>query len=85
MRRREFITILCYAATAWPRSAIGQAATTRPLIGWVSGGGRTASWTFVEAFLEGMRDFSYVEGKQFDFTHRFADGYVEDCPCLRTS
>jgi putative ABC transport system substrate-binding protein len=83
MRRREFITLLCSAATAWPRSSVGQAlSTTRPLIGWVSGGGRTASWTFVEAFLEGMRDFGYVEGKQFDFTLRFADGYVDRLPGL---
>jgi putative tryptophan/tyrosine transport system substrate-binding protein len=83
MRRREFITLLCCAATAWPRSSNGQAPSkTRPLIGWVSGGGRTASWTFVEAFLEGMRDFGYVEGKQFDFTARFADGYVERLPLL---
>jgi putative ABC transport system substrate-binding protein len=29
-----------------------------------------------------MRDFGYVEGKQFDFTHRFADGYVERLPAL---
>ena len=83
MRRREFITLLCCAATAWPRSSAGQAPSkTRPLIGWISGGGRTASWTFGEAFLEGMRDFGYVEGKQFDFTYRFADGYVERLPGL---
>jgi putative ABC transport system substrate-binding protein len=77
MKRREFITILCCAAMAWPRSAIGQASTKRPLIGWVSGGERTASWVFVEAFLQGMRDFGYFEGQNFDFTYRFADGYVE--------
>ena len=82
MRRREFITILCYAATAWPRSAVGQASTKRPLIAWVSGGERTASWVFVEAFLQGMRDLGYFEGQHFDFTYRFADGYVERLPQL---
>jgi putative tryptophan/tyrosine transport system substrate-binding protein len=29
-----------------------------------------------------MRDFGYVEGKQFDFTTRFADGYAERLPLL---
>jgi putative ABC transport system substrate-binding protein len=82
MRRREFITVLCYAAMAWPRSAVGQASTKRPLIAWVSGGERTASWVFVEAFLQGMRDFGYFEGQNFDFTYRFADGYVERLPLL---
>ena len=52
------------------------------LIAWVSGGERTASWVFVEAFLQGMRDFGYIEGQHFDFTYRFADGYVERLPLL---
>src|SRR5436189_2881308 len=82
MRRREFITILCYAATAWPRSAVGQVSTKRPLSAWLSGGERTASWVFVEAFLQGMRDLGYVDGQQFDIAFRFADGYVERLPTL---
>src|SRR3954465_2964859 len=83
MKRREFITLLCCVAAAAPRSSVGQTPSkTQPLIGWVSGGGRAASWTFVEAFLEGMRDFGYVEGKHFDFTYRFADGYLERLPVL---
>jgi ABC-type uncharacterized transport system substrate-binding protein len=82
MRRREFIWLLCSAATLWPRLAIGQASSKRPLVAWISGGERTASWTFVEAFLQGMREFGYIEGQQFDFTPRFADGYVERLPAL---
>src|SRR3954451_24443250 len=82
MKRREFIILLCCVATAGPVSANDQAPTKRPLIAWVSGGERTASWVFVEAFLQGMREFGYVEGQQFDFTYRFADGYVERLPLL---
>jgi putative tryptophan/tyrosine transport system substrate-binding protein len=77
MRRREFICLLSYATTLWPSSAISQTSTKRPLIAWISGGERNASWVFVEAFLQGMRDFGYIEGQHFDFTPRFADGYVE--------
>jgi putative ABC transport system substrate-binding protein len=77
MRRREFVIFLGGAATAWPRSALAQVSTKRPLIAWLSGGEQTASWVFVETFLQGMRDYGYVDGQQFDIAYRFADGYVE--------
>ncbi len=57
--RREFITLLGGAAV-WPLGAVAQVSTKRPLIAWLSLGGRTASWAFVEAFLRGMRDFGYT-------------------------
>jgi putative ABC transport system substrate-binding protein len=82
MRRREFIVLLGGAATAWPHSALAQVSTKRPLIAWLSGGERNASWIFVEAFLQGMRDLGYIDGQQFDIAYRFADGYVERLPTL---
>jgi len=81
MRRREFIVVIGGAA-AWPHSALAQGMIKRPLIAWLSGGERTASWVFVEAFLQGMRDLGYVDGQQFDIAFRFADGYVERLPTL---
>jgi putative ABC transport system substrate-binding protein len=81
MRRRDFIT-LGGAAAAWPVAAIAQVSTKRPLIAWLSLGERTASWTFVEAFLHGMRDFGYTDGDNFEFAPRFADGYIERLPML---
>src|SRR6478752_4101594 len=82
MRRREFLTLLGGAAAAWPVAAIAQVSTKRPLIAWLSLGERTASWTFVEAFLHGMRDFGYTDGDNFEFAPRFADGYIERLPML---
>ena len=82
MRRREFITLIGGVATAWPHSTLAQVSTKRPLIAWLSGGEQTASWVFVEAFLQGMRDLGYVDGQQFDIVYRFADGYVERLPAL---
>jgi len=80
--RREFITLLGGTAVAWPLRAVAQVSTRRPLIAWLSGGERTASWTFVQSFLQGMRDFGYIEGDTFDFVPRFADGYIERLPAL---
>jgi putative tryptophan/tyrosine transport system substrate-binding protein len=82
VRRREFITLLGGAAVAWPLRAVAQVSTRRRLIAWLSGGERTASWTFVQSFLQGMRDFGYIEGDTFDFVPRFADGYIERLPAL---
>jgi ABC-type uncharacterized transport system substrate-binding protein len=82
MRRREFITLLgAAAATAWPLRAVAQVSPKRPLVAWLSLGERTASWAFVQSFLQGMRDFGYTEGN-FDFAFRFADGYIERLPLL---
>ena len=80
--RREFITLLGGAAVAWPFAAHAQQSAKRPLIAWLSGGERTASWSFVEAFLQGMREYGYVEGDNFDIVYRFADGYIERLPAL---
>ena len=82
VKRREFITLVGSAAAAWPLRAVAQVSTRRPLIAWLSGGERTASWTFVQSFLQGMRDFGYIEGDTFDFVPLFADGYIERLPAL---
>ena len=81
MTRREFITLLGGAA-AWPRAARAQTSMKRPLIAWLGLGERKSSWAFVEAFLQGMREYDYVEERQFDFVYRFADGYIERLPSL---
>src|SRR5262245_7719889 len=83
MRRREFITLLGGAtAMAWPLRAVAQVSGKRPLVAWLSLGERTASWAFIQSFLQGMRDFGYAEGSNFDFVPRFADGYIEHLPAL---
>jgi putative tryptophan/tyrosine transport system substrate-binding protein len=83
VKRREFITLLGGAAAmAWPLRTVAQGSGNRPLIAWLSGGERTASWAFVQSFLQGMRDFGYTEGDNFDFAARFADGYIERLPPL---
>jgi len=83
MGRREFVALLGGAAAmACPLGALAQVSTKRPLVAWLSLGERTASWAFVQSFLQGMRDFGYTEGDNFDFVPRFADGYIERLPPL---
>jgi putative tryptophan/tyrosine transport system substrate-binding protein len=37
---------------------------------------------FVDAFLQGLRELGYAEGRDFDIVYRFADGYIEQLPTL---
>ena len=62
MRRRDFVAALACAA-AWPIAARAQLATTRSLIAWLSGGGKPGSTVFVDAFLEGLQEHGYIEGR----------------------
>src|SRR5262249_20482233 len=75
-------TLIGGAAAAWPVAAVAQVSIKRPLIAWLSLGERTASWAFVAAFLQGMRDFGYTDRDNFEFAPRFADGYIERPPIL---
>ena len=81
MRRREFVAAFGGAAL-WPLVASAQVATQRPLIAWLSGGGGSSSLVFVDAFLKGMHEFGYIEGRNFDIVYRYADGYIERLPAL---
>lgn len=81
MKRREFITLLM-GAVAWPLGLRAQVATQRPLIAWLAGGTKSGSRVFVDAFLNEMREFGYVDRVNFDITYRYSDGHVERLPPL---
>src|SRR6201986_5365981 len=81
MRRREFIAALGSVAT-WPLTAAAQMAAKRPLVAWLSLGGKSGAAVFVEAFLQGMREHGYEEGRNLDVIYRFAEGYFERLPAF---
>jgi putative ABC transport system substrate-binding protein len=81
MRRRECIAALGSVAV-WPLTAAAQMAAKRPLVAWLSLGGKSGAAVFVDAFLQGMREHGYDEGRNFDIVYRFADGYIERLPAL---
>ncbi len=74
MKRREFITMLGGAAAAWPMVARAQQARTRPLVGWLGGSTRAAAVRNHSAFLQGLREHGYEDGKTVDIVYRWADG-----------
>jgi putative tryptophan/tyrosine transport system substrate-binding protein len=80
-KRREFITLLGGAA-AWPLAARAQQAGKVWRIGLLSGASREPTSSNYEAFLQGMRELGYVEGRNFVMEYRFADGKYERFPEL---
>ncbi|KWV51370.1 ABC transporter substrate-binding protein [Bradyrhizobium macuxiense] len=79
MRRRDFI--LLGSALVWPLAA--QASPERPtLVAWLSGGTTQIAQPFVASFLDGMREFGYVEGRDFDMAYRSAEGVLDRLPAL---
>src|SRR5262249_15996840 len=74
MRRREFISLFCGAATLWPLAARGQQARRLRRIGIITGGGPTPAFA---GFAQGMQDLGYIEGRDFAIEWRFAEGNYE--------
>jgi putative tryptophan/tyrosine transport system substrate-binding protein len=86
MKRREFITLIGGAAAApsilWPLAAEAQVSTKRPLIGYLSVVTRDRTSREIGAFLRGLRELDYVEGRDFDIAYRFAEGYLDQSAAL---
>ena len=85
MRRREFITLLSGAATAWPQIAPAQQARKVWRIGVLVGSNfatepdRARIWN---AFIEGLREHGYVEGQNIIFERRYSGHRADRWPEL---
>jgi putative tryptophan/tyrosine transport system substrate-binding protein len=81
MRRREFITLVGGAA-AWPLTARAQQSHRVPRIGVLLLGTPTSFAARTQAFVEGLRDLGYVEGRTVAIEWKWGQDRVERLPDL---
>src|SRR5262245_31788075 len=81
MRRREFITLLGSAVTAWPLDARAQQAAV-PVIGYLSHGTPEGTASFVAAVRKGLGEVGLVEGKNVTSEFRWARHDADRLPAL---
>jgi putative ABC transport system substrate-binding protein len=77
--RRYFVSCLGGAA-AWPFAAPAQTPGKRPLIVCLVGGSKAGSERFLGEFSQGMRELGYVEGRDYGFEVRYAEGDITRIP-----
>jgi putative ABC transport system substrate-binding protein len=81
MRRREFIALLGSMAAGWPLAAHAQKMRT---IGILMNGaaGETVGQSNIAAFVEGLRELGYVDGRNIRIEYRWNGGSAERAKAL---
>src|SRR5215469_9805916 len=82
MKRREFVLLLAGAMTAAPALRAQQKAM--PVIGFLSSTSPEAYASRVAAFLQGLNDVGYVEGRDVAIEYRWAEGSYNRLPAMAT-
>src|SRR5262249_8879709 len=73
LKRREFITLLGGAATAWPLATRAQPSAKGPRIGMLSPGRLDPNAAPIASFEEGLPQLGYTEGQTIAIERRFAE------------
>jgi putative ABC transport system substrate-binding protein len=81
VKRRDFITLLGGAA-AWPLAARAQQSHRVPRIGVLLLGTPTSFAPRIQAFVEGLRDLGYVEGRTVAIEWKWGQDRVDLLPDL---
>jgi len=79
MRRREFILALGGTAVAWPPAAQAQQSAL-PLIGFMNNSTANGSEDLKAAFLKGVGEAGYIDGKNVTIEYHWADGQPDRLP-----
>ena len=82
MNRRRFLGALSAGLLAAPRVVEAQTAGKVPQVGLLAPRSRSDAAPFVDAFLQGLRELGWVQGKNIGIEYRFAQGRLDRLPAL---
>ena len=84
MRRREFITLIGGAVAAWPVAAWSQRAGKMRRIGILlpNTSEIAASNPRIQAFLQGLRELDWIDGRSVTLEWRYGEGQSSRLPAL---
>lgn len=80
MQRRDVLKVLGAAVAGWPVAALAQ--STMPVIGFLNAATREGYERQLVAFLEGLGESGYVEGRNVAIEYRWAEGQYNRLPPL---
>jgi ABC-type uncharacterized transport system substrate-binding protein len=83
VRRRDFIRFIAGSAAAWPIAASTQQPAL-PVIGFLHGASPKGAVQSLSAFLKGLSEAGYVDGRNVAIEYRWADGRLDQLPAMAT-
>ena len=81
MQRREFITLAIGAAAAWPLAARAQR-MAMPVIGYLAAGNPKSETRLVDAFVKGLGEAGYEDGKNAKIEYLWAENQYDRLPSM---
>jgi ABC-type uncharacterized transport system substrate-binding protein len=81
MRRRDFIRAITAGAGVWPLAALAQQ-PAMPIVGFVNIASAKGYAPQLSAFLKGLSEGGYVDGRNVAIEYRWAEGQYDRLPTL---